>query len=353
MKKVETKKPVTKKEESNADIFAITPTVIKKAEKLITDNKVQADLIIDNLKSIESIQSDAELTTAETNLKTAKTFLDKFEVIRKAIKKPFDDAGKMIQLFAKPISDPLEAEIVVLKGKMQLFIETKEAEKKRLEEEAKAAMNESENQLKEGAMLVNIRKQMIARIYGGTYTKLNGEEIETSGCLNLKDCDDLIIFVNTNWPSSKFVLLNELAEENKNEVITLIESRKEQLEHYLQVAEDDPAGAVEIKNQTIKLRNSLLNKVENENEALNASLSMEIQEQSTKVEILENTKIGSTRKTVAFEVHDLSKIPMQYLTVNRDAVLMEGQSKKNMIDTHPEGIITGIRFYFDKTVIAK
>lgn len=333
-KEVEKKKATTELALLNEkQIDALFVDLVKKSEKLV-----------EQAREVK-VTDDATLVVAETSSAKINDLLKSIDKVRKENGQPYFDVKKAIDEKAKQITNPLESAKDIVNATIQGY---RTIQKQKAAIEAEKILKEEQDRLAEkGAeydRLMRIKTMIYAKMYGGSYTVANGLTKSSAGCLSVKDCDDLMKSIEMNFPLPKdFKYLSEESELLKSELI------KDLFAHKANVIAGDHK----------KIANSRIDS----SIAINTDrdkFAEEIEKESKKVEKTVEKTISQAgkglRKTVTFDVWDLSIVPVQFVELNSTEVrkymnenLDEIKKAIEIGNEEPDSVIPGIRFRYEES----
>lgn len=301
------------------------------------------------------IETDDNLMAADNTSSEVHEVLKNVEKVRQVLKAPYFNTGKVIDEYAKTMTDPLEkakkrineeiARYRVIKAAM---IKAEEDAKMReiaaLEEEKREEMNK----------ITRIEQQLTARTYGGVWITRDGQKMTSIGCVKESDCDDLITLIVTKVPKPEsFKFYQAQAEEMLSKVRDRIAKHKINLHN--------------LNGDSKILREDALVKI---NEAkveagVEAAETKEIIEKKIEKETKQQIKgfeksIDQARKGVAqvlkFSVLEEHLVPREFLVVSeekiRDYMRQNGEQIRTDLKDNKVSL-PGIKFYIDDSYRSK
>lgn len=311
-------------------------------QKVFLSYKVQVERYEKDLTSLV-INNDLDESSALMVYGKGKELLEKVTEIKKDFENPFavalTDIRSYFTKFITPLSKSLEVGgNIILTYKSQKAESLKAAE----EEKMKTLNDEFDLNFQKFETLKRIASNSIARIFGGI-GKIKGIDTLFEMPSTVEECDSLKYSFENNFPSAdnfgKFgpnsIMIKEYCLQKLNELRTMI------------------ANGKEIDNQFHK--NLLSNKLESELEAEEKRLIKQKGADEKAVIKITASAFSNTRKTIKFEVMDISQIPLNYLMVNKKAVddyevVHREEIKAKLKDADTYEPIKGIKFYFEKKV---
>jgi hypothetical protein len=273
----------------------------------------------DNLTMKLQIADQTSLKVAEAHVQTLTKILNDIESVRKVFKEPYLEAGRKIDRYADTLKSNFSASKTRL---VQAVTNYKVLEQARLRAEEEAKKKEAEAKMQEKLAevdrLARIRRQVLARIFGGEYTIKSGETRTTAGCITEKDCQDLQNFLHQNFPrAATFAYIPEQAEE------LLHESQKMLTEHWSSIVEansSDPAVREKALEKISLARVSARMDTVEKNDELEAKAEKEYGKDIKHI-TKESTEVGKgLRNKLTFEIYDESMVPADMKSVDERKV---------------------------------
>lgn len=239
-----------------------------------------------------TVNDETTLAIATQNLSKANGIVKEIDSLRTDLKKPYLDAGRQIDAIAKSLSQPIEKAIEA--GKKKILGYQAEQKKKQIEE----------------ANRILAIKNAIIKYTNDTIAALDK-------CTTIEQLTETRERLIVNAPME---LWQEFMPDFMKARVTLNDYAKSRRTIILTPQEADEEESVMI-----------------------AQAAQEVQ-----IEIPTETKVQGIRKTWKFEVQDLSKCPIEWLTIN-ESVLKNfiSENKGNLKD---DEIIAGIRFYQEESL---
>ncbi len=301
------------------------------------------------------VDSSMSLTVAENNVGLINDTLKNVEKVRKVLKDPYMQTGKMIDEYAKTLTIPLnEAKASVtqsITNYKSIETATKKAEaKKALEETEKLADAKSE----EADKLFRIESQMNARIYGGHWFNKSNQQQSSSGCSTAFDTNDLRKMIKEKLPSPDIfiylhkeykILLKEINKRLTAKTTSIIESETEsEIVKENAIKEMDAAKDTAIQSSNVKKQELAQTIIKEAKKDIKVSTDA-IQEAGKGV-----------RKQLKFELDNIANIPNEWLQINETAIREWALANQKLVRDSIEeknGVITGIKFYFEQTYVSR
>lgn len=302
-------------------------------------NKFETSLV--NLK-IENL-NDCELAT--NSLTNAKTLVKTLSTIKDSLKSPYITTEKQIEEYFKLLVSPLNKAITVASNTILNF-KTLEAQrlKENEKENLKNELQSFESKEKQLELLEKVANSSLARLFGGMAV-IGGNKTLFEAPKDLNECQKLrFMFENKFPPMTSFgefapsvVVVKELSIKALNEIEQALK-----------------------KNVTIDyemLRKKFSIKIETEIQAEKKKFNKQKQKTEKQVKTAANIALKGIRKTIQFQLSDISLVPLNYLTIDEVAIknyiASNRENLKKMLDETDKGFvepIKGIQIYYDKNV---
>lgn len=295
------------KEQNIQDLIVSNPQIKNSILKL-ESVKTQLDTLSDNCLKIKVVD-DASLSVMEMQLSKLNSLVNSVEDIRCAEKKPYLEAGKAIDSVAKYITSNSEAAIKHLKNEKLEWIKKIE-ELKRKKEEAKSKYEQLKQFLYDKLSLASKSEHCQALL--DKIKSIKETMLEKGKDVYLDYYDNALLLIR-EYEISTFDKLGQL---------TVLENLDKNSDAAKQIEEN-------------------INKLQEEAKQLTDSAAVI-------VEPIE-TKINKVRKTWDFELVDIKKVPIQWLTIDESKVKEYLSISKDILKDGE--VINGVKF-FQKTGIS-
>lgn len=301
------------------------------------------------------VDSSTSLTVAENNVGLINDTLKNIEKVRKILKDPYMQTSKMIDEYAKILTGPLtEAKLSItqsITNYKSIETATKKAEAKQaLEETEKLADAKSE----EADKIFRIESQMNARIYGGHWFNKNNQQQSSSGCITAFETNDLRKMIKEKLPSPDIFI--HLQKEYK---ILLKEINKRLTEKTTSIIESETESEIVKENATKEMETARNVAIQSSNVKKQELAQTIIKEAKKDIKVSTDAiqEAGKgVRKQLKFELDNIANIPNEWLQLDETAIrkwaLANKQKIRNSIEKE-NGIITGIKFYFEQTYVSR
>lgn len=300
------------KKESNDNLAKIKSAAEQRfdaVKKAALDIKVRCSKI--------EIRDDVTLSMANQVLSEANSQLKLVEEKRVQLKKPYFDAGKIIDETANQIKKPLEESLDIGKKKLKEWNDAQEA--KRKAEESK--LNDSK------AKLAAIEIQLTSK---------------ADACATPMACEQLIDSINQKFPPfESFGQFKEEAAEAKEKYIKMLSLKKDALVKVIAGGAGSSAAAVAMVEVEAKMKEQTeesIQKAEDKKDAISNTIAA-------------STPKSSVRKTWKWEVYSENDIPREWMSPDPDKIKAYMSANKDKIV--PPRVIGGIRFFIEETPIIK
>lgn len=302
-----------------------------------------------------NVKDDDTLNAAENASGTVNDFLKTVDEKRKLIKAPYLEATRTIDAFVKGITDPLTNAKTIINTNIANYKRVQEAAA-RAEQEAKEAeaTKLADEKSEEIQRISRIESQLIARIYGGYWLNREGQRKTSSGCVAPKDCADLLeVIQKTLPPRDSFIHMG--AEYDK--MITDVKIKLS--EHNASLIELQSSSKTISDNARKEIEDAKMNATREINDKRD-ELTSEVISETRKVikeaekEVHEAGK--GVRRTVMFEISDITEVPMEWLALDETKVREWANANKELVKKEMKdgnGIIKGIKFTYKETYVAR
>lgn len=263
------------------------------------------------------IKDDVTLALANQTLSEANTQLNLVEEKRKALKKPYFDAGKIIDEAAKQISGPLEEAIDAGRKKLKEWNDAQEILRKKKEEELnknKVRLEAIENQL----------------------------QIKADACATPLACEQLMDSIKAKFPDPEtFGQYKQEAAAAKERYIKLLTIKKDALVGVIAGGAGSAAAALAAQQA---------------NEIMKQEAQNSIQQAEQKREaVASGFAIGmpksKVRKTWKAEVIDESQIPREWLCPDMEKIKAYMDANKSQLKSPT--IVNGVKFFQEETPVIR
>ena len=312
--------------------------------------------ILDKTSLELKVESNEQLTIAENNAKEVVQLAKEVENSRKIMKAPYADVVKMIDSYCKVIDDNFARIKLRFTSEITNFKQIQQAALK-AEQDAKLKEVEALEVVKqtEADKIKRIHAQLIARIYGGTYTQKDGTQQNHSGCIKATDCDDLLKWINDSIPAiNSFVHFATLYED------TIIEVKKKLAEHRINLYNLELTNIPKLRNEALQYINesrvNAAQEILENGDLVDRKIEKEIKREVNAIsnEIKDAGK--GVRNVVTWEIQDELLVPRDFLSIDSvkvNAYLNANKEKIKVCITSNEEVVPGIRFFIGSSYIAR
>jgi hypothetical protein len=305
------------------------------------------------------VEGEDQLVIAQNNASDVNALLKEADKLRKTIKEPYANAVKTIDSYVKLITDSLERSKTRLTSEITNYKVIQEAAAKK-EREAKLKELETleAEKKEETARIDRIQQQLVARIFGGSYTVKDGTSKSSAGCIKSSDCVELSKWINENAPKpDTFKHFSVLYED-------MIASVKKRLtEHTTNLLDLEKANEIDSKGALEgAIRRINESRTEAAQEIVEVKQTAEkITEKSIKSEIRTINNVVAeagkgVRDTVKWIVTDETLVPRDMLCVDEKKLNQYLNDNKEQIKnalTENTELIPGIKFFVENKFIAR
>jgi hypothetical protein len=310
---------------------------------------------LDKTTASLKVTSDDTLVVATNNLSQVMGFIKETDTIRSTLKKPYLDAGRMIDQYCKGMDEMLQRFKTRLASEITNWKTLREAEERQKQAQRLKELEAVEAEKREeSALLVRIEKQLNARLYGGVYYTKAGERKSSAGCIKSDDCVTLHKVLNESIPQvDAFKHFPDRYEEMIRKLAKRISEHQTNLIDVEGVA--DGVRRIALERIAQARAEAEVESLDNE-ESIGRQIVREIRKEEIKTEkAVENAGKG-VRQTLKYKVLEEDKVPRDFFSVDHDKVmkyLNENRDKiKGDLQQNAE-TIPGIKFYVEDTFIAR
>jgi hypothetical protein len=337
---------MTKK--SKDEVIPVSQELQKNID-VILSIKSEVDKLGNNCLQIKVVD-ETTLSVAQQNLSSATQLIKSIEEKRKKIKDPYLKAGKLIDSTCNDLVEIAEKGIAHIKEEIKGW-------DARIKEEQTKAQLELEKRLEE---------ERVAREQDNARRSQIRQYIDTKLIPFLIDlyekadsafaCDKSIDYIDQNFPNSaRFEEFWEEACGHKDNYVNLLKTKKSQFMSADSMSETEKELIKQ--KQELALQKAEIAKRESElkakeEEVKNEAIRKEAEDRAEveRMRLLAESEMSKTkgvREILRFELVDKSKLIEEWITLD-DAKVKE-YIKSNQVG---EGVINGVRFYFEKSVRA-
>ena len=296
------------------------------------------------------IEDDETLKVAENNSGLINDMLKAVEKIRKAIKEPYFETTKLIDNHAKEYSEPLtkakDAVNMEITGYKKVQAAALRAE---MEKKEKEIAQRADEKAAEVDRMSRVEKQIIGRLYGGSWQNAKMETLSSEGCKTAADCDVLRKIMDEKLPKAEsFVHISAeykdmvksmkalIAAHKTNLIESVSESKhiSENAIHRIALAKEEAGIQVEEKKAEMSA-------------AIITDARKEIKEQEAEVAAASK----GVRTKLCFEAVSFKDVPEEFLMLNETAVRAWATENKEVIKTKIKmgnNVIDGIKYWVEQ-----
>lgn len=341
----------------------------KKTEELAKTALLKPDVLTDKFKftkhQIEALEkvslelkvtSDETLVIAENNATSAVKLYKEVEELRKSLKAPYVATSQMIDAYCGIITDNISRIKLRLLTEVTNYRVLKEAQKKA---EADSKLQEiadlEKEKTEEADRLVRIEAQLIARIYGGVYTKRDGTPQTLQGCLKSTECSALRIWINDNVP--KLETFKHFRNKYEDMLLSIHKKLTEHEANLIDLEKPDYPTATEGAIRRItEARNEATEGVQTTQAEVTKIITKEIKSETKSVENEISEAGKGIRERVVYKVTEAKLIPRDFLSIDPVKInnyLNDNKDKiKEQIANNQE-VIPGIKFFIESKFVAR
>ena len=330
-----TEKPSTKLTKYTFDAEEVSKSfsVYRKSKE-----EIEEKLLAVNVTDEQSLQS------AQLTFNRGKEMKDEIVKFSNELKSPFSETVNRIQSYFNAFIAPLSKNLDIASGKMLNF---KTMESERLKEEANTKLEEVDKEfqvdLDNFNKLSKLCETSLCRIFGGT-TTIGGKPTLFTQLNSIPECQHMRTVFEQKFPNP-----NSFGKYSPN--VTMVK------ELSIQAINEIELGLK--KNNLAEMPLGKLRLEEKFNLEMKKEAKRLDKEKKTQVKSIisaSNIAMKGTRKTIAFQVLDMTKVPLTYLEVDEKAIQNYIASNREEIKAKLEENqsyepIPGIKFYNNVTVV--
>lgn len=330
-------------------LIVLNETAIK--SKL--DYKLQLEIaskIEGTLKKL-TITNAENLSIATSTVATAETFVKKIEDTIDELLAPYQEQIKSIKEYGKEIVQGIEAQTINVRRDITLYKTTSIASatvtyNKQMEENEKKAES-----IRENFQTVNrVAKQLISRIFGGSFVNGKGVSIPIASPTIISEVDYQLDFIQKNAPISGTTIepFESVAESIKKTIITSGSLLKDYIGQKMNSTDSFQIAGID--KQISLLRANTEIKIEEDLKGGEKYISAHLKTLNKEANNGLKAVSKGTRKNLIYCVDDIKVVPTEYLTIDEKAI---NQFKKDNKEQLEKGIqlIPGITFSVTSTAV--
>jgi hypothetical protein len=301
-----------------------------------------------------SISDEKTLEVAQNNYGLISDSLKSIESIRTMIKEPYLETCKLIDSHAKELATPLEKAKALINNAITGYKTIQAAAARAEAEKARQAAQEIiDAKAEEVDMIERIARQLVARLYGGSWTNKAGQTKSAAGCFSKDDCTALVKIIDEQVPKpDSFVYF-------KDEYMVKLSEIKLEISKYEVLLEDMNSDSDLLReNAQTAIDKMKLEAGVKINDSRDESMKEVIKEARADVKQAEKEVKAADkgiRKTLKFAVEDITKVPHEFLLIDETKVREWANDNKDVIknrikDNDP--IINGIKFWLEEKYVS-
>lgn len=302
------------------------------------------------------VSSDETLVIAENNTSASHGLLKEVDAIRKTLKAPYAETVKAIDSYCNSITANLERIKLRFSTEVAKYKALKEAQ---LKAEAESKINEiravEAEKKDEADKIARIKEQLLARIYGGTFTKKDGTVVPVTGCIASNQCDILDAWIQKSVPAlDTFKHYKNEYEDMLLDVGTKLAEHKLNL---LDLEKQDYPSANEGAMKRIQESRAIAEVEKAESKAqFEKKIEKEIRSEVKSVNNEIDDAGKGMRSRIVYSVEDELLITRDFLSLDSTKVNAYINANKEKIESNiKEGkeTVPGIKFYFETKFITR
>lgn len=335
IQEIEAGKPLLQTEEL-AIQFADFGAKIEAYKKFATGLKIADD---DNLMVAENTSSEI--------LEVAKNV----EKTRKLFKEPYFQTGKLIDDYAKTISDPLTTTRATINAEIANYKKVQAAfAKEKADNELKKLQVIEAAKLEEIERISRIEVQLNARLYGGMWTNKSGMPQTSAGCITVAHCDELLALIEKKVPKADTytyygdrhdIMIKEMKRKLASHKINVFNANSDTSSKRLEAQEKISIAKVEANVKSAETKES--------GEKL---VAKEVNKEAKNITTEVQTVRKGLKRVLKFAIMDPTIVPKDFWIIDEDKI-------KYWMTQHSEEIkenltknidsLAGIKFFIDET----
>jgi len=301
------------------------------------------------------IENDETLVIAENNASDLQEILKNIETVRTIRKKPYYDASKMIDEFAKGMAKPLLQAKEKITGAITNFKRVQQASASAEAENIKKKAGElADAKALEADRIHRIQSQLNARIYGGWWMNKENQRKSSAGAIKPEDLDPVLDLVKNKIPKAD--TFEHMVEDYNNMIIEVTKNISEHKANLINASSESKTlkeDAMEKINQAKIKAGIKTNEAKQEmNEAIVDDAKKEIKSADKEVKAAGK----GVRKTLKFEVTDFDSVPKEYLMLDETKVrAWANENKADVKQKMKDGevIIDGLNFFLEDAFVSR
>lgn len=300
------------------------------------------------------IEDENSLKVAENNSGLINDALKAIEKIRKMIKEPYLETSKLIDNHAKQLSDPLTKAKDTVNVEITNYKKVQAAAlRAEMEKKEKEIARIADEKAAEVERMSRVEKQLISRLYGGSWINAAGKEFSSEGCKTPADCDTLKSIMESKVPKA-------------DEFTHIQADYKDMLKRMRKINAEHKTNLIESSSESVHISSAALERIDAakseagiQAEEAKAELSTAIIQEARKemkeqaAEVADASK--GIRTKLCFEVANIKDVPEEFLILNDIAVRAWAGENKELIKAKVktnDNIINGIKFWVEQKFAA-
>jgi len=301
------------------------------------------------------VENDNTLSVAENNSSEVNSILKGIDKIRKEFKEPYFRTAKLIDEYAKTLTNPLEEAKKSINEAITNYKRVQEATARaQAEEVRKKAEALADAKAAEADRIDRIQRQLIARLYGGQWFNRENQRKTSAGCIHYRDCDELTKAVKERIPKiDEFEYMQDEYRKMKKDILKLISTHKSNL--------------IELESDSKLLKENAQKSIDQAKEAAGIAIN-EAKEEMTQNIIKEAKKEIKTseaetkeagkgvRKVLKFEMAEIEDVPKEFLMLDDTKVRAWASEHKDKIKQmlkDGRNVKNGIKFWLEDSYVSR
>lgn len=327
--------------------------------ELLTEKFNYASRRLSELEKVSvsvKVDTEEQLVVAENLASETLSLIKEVEASRKLLKGPYADTVKMIDSYCKTITENLERVKMRFTSEVTKYKVVKEAQLK-AERDAKVTEIKTLEQEKteEAERIIRIYSQIVARIYGGTYKRKDGENMVSPGCLTPENCEELDEWIQLKVPAKE--TMKYFQTDYEDALLQLGLFLAEHKANLIDVLKPDyPTANIGAAARIYEARTGAQVQLNTLTELLMKKIEKEVKSEVRSIDNEIGEAGKGVRDRIVFEVIDELLVPRDMLSVDSRKVNDYINANKEQIRealSKGEETIPGIRFSVENKFIAR
>ena len=308
-----------------------------------------ANKIANTLKKVV-VKDEETLNIARKTLGNASTLIDSIETQRKDLIKPYQEIIDGINEIAKSITSEMQQAYEDTKRNAVLW-QTTSIDKALIDYNKKMEENEKvvEEATEKYHFIIRIKNQIMAKVFGGSYTTKTGE-VKTIACpVKLSELVSQLAYIKDTTPTGEKVAPFESIVDSIKKLVLTAGSQLMQLMTE-KVECENAVDMASIDKRISLLRVNTETEIDKLIDSATLFLKKFVKDLNKSCENELKAVAKGTRKNVKYSVEDISLVPVDYLEVNDKKVKEFIKNNKEKIEDN-EQLLRGIHFFITRSAV--